>query len=72
MPQNTWGPHELLELHELLSAETTTAQKLQNAIATVQDAELKSFLTMSLDAKYKRITAMQQLVQNAMQANANT
>lgn len=69
MPENTWVSHELLELHELLCGETTSAQQLQSAIDTVQDAELKSFLTMSLDAKCKRIAAMQQLARSIMQPN---
>lgn len=69
MSQNTWGPHEILELHELLCAETTTAEKMQAAMDKIKDPELKTFMQMSLDAKRKQIAAMQQLAQSAMQTN---
>ena len=39
---NNFAPHELLELHELLSSETTAVQKLQACVGTVKDNQLKT------------------------------
>ncbi|SDE00690.1 hypothetical protein [Sporomusa acidovorans] len=65
MRPNTFAPHELLDLHELLSAEVTTAEKLQARISMVNDNELKSFMQTCLIAKQNRIAQMSQIVANA-------
>lgn len=69
MSQNTFGPHELLELHEILASEITAAQKMQTAMGTVNDSEFHSFIKMSLNSKQKRISTLEQLAQSAMQPN---
>jgi 5-hydroxyisourate hydrolase-like protein (transthyretin family) len=65
MRPNTFAPHELLDLHELLPAEVTTAEKLQVSIEKVNDNELKSFMQTCLTAKQNRIAQMSQIVANA-------
>jgi hypothetical protein len=65
MRPDTFAPHELLELHELISSEVTNAEKLQANIGMVNDNELKSFMQMCLKNKQSRLSKMSQLVTSA-------
>lgn len=68
MQRLEYGPHELIEVHEVLFSEITAAQKLQQAMDQTQDKELKSFIQTSLDRKQRRIGMLSQLTSQAMQA----
>lgn len=58
------APHEFYELHGLLAAEVTSAQKLETTTDMIQDRELKSFMENSLAIKRRRIDRMQQIFQD--------
>lgn len=64
----TLTPHELLEVHELLTSEMSSMRKLQNHVSTVKEQELKTFLQTSLTTKERRISQLQLLLGNALQS----
>lgn len=49
-----FGPHEIIEMHEVLASEITIAQKMQLAMQGVQDQELKGFLEKAEAATFAR------------------
>ncbi len=59
------APHELFELHEILAAEVTAAQKMQANLAVVKDPELRSFMEDAITARQRRTNKIQQLMSGA-------
>lgn len=57
-----FAPHELLECHEILSAEITAALKLQNALTVVKDPDLFAFMSSSLRKKQQHIENIENLL----------
>ena len=57
-----FAPHELLECHEILSAEITAALKLQSALTVVKDPDLYAFMSASLGKKQQRIQSIEKLL----------
>ncbi|MFZ5823373.1 MAG: hypothetical protein ACOY94_03390 [Bacillota bacterium] len=60
------APHEALELHELMRAETLGATKVKAMLPMVGDADLRAHMERCLEAKQTRLTRMRQFAENAI------
>lgn len=58
-----FGPHESLELREVLRMEATGATKLKAALPMVSDPELKQFMQQSMQTKLARVQRMREFAQ---------
>lgn len=59
MPNNSLGPHEMLEVRELVDSEMICLKKMEANMAIVKDQELKSFMQSSIGSKKTRLQEMQ-------------
>lgn len=62
--QPTITPHELLELHEMLSSDLVVAKKLQLMIPMVQDGDLKNLMQQTLQKKKMAIDEVEEFYNN--------
>lgn len=60
------GPHEALELHEMLRTEALGAIKVRSMLPVVTDPELKAFMEQSLQTKQARIERMREFARSAL------
>jgi similar to spore coat protein len=60
------GPHEALEVHELLRSEVTCYKKMHASIGMVQDEALRSFMQDTLQSKGQKIQQMEQFISGNM------
>ena len=58
------APHEMLELHEILTSEAAAAQKMQASMAIVNDPELQAFMQDAVAARQRRVTQIETLISN--------
>lgn len=62
--QPTIAPHEILELHEMLSGDLVVAKKLQLMIPMVQDGDLKNLMQQTLQKKKMTIDQIEEFYNN--------
>lgn len=56
------APHELLELHEILTNEAAAAQKMQASMAAIKDTELRAFVRDAVLSRQKRVNEIERLI----------
>lgn len=62
---NGFGPHEVMELHELLVGEVTASQKMQSMMSVIHDKDLQEYMNWSLQMKQQQIPALEKLMETA-------
>ncbi|WP_246615410.1 hypothetical protein [Clostridium thailandense] len=63
MQNNTnLAPHEMLELHELISGEIVSLKRTQANISMVNDNELKNYMQQCLNSKKTAIEQIQNFI----------
>lgn len=60
-----FGPHEVMELHELLVGEVTAGQKMQSMMSVIHDKDLQEYMKWSLQMKQQRISGLEKLMETA-------
>lgn len=66
MNNNNIAPHEILELHELLSASLVEIKMLSNSMSMIQDESLKAYIKDSINNKKSRIQELQNFINNSI------
>lgn len=67
MAENTiFSSLELADLHEIMALEIFTSQKIKNQMETVEDKELKEFMTESLRRKQQRVDDMGKIISSTI------
>jgi similar to spore coat protein len=64
MNNNQLTPHEIIDLHELLNANLLGAKKISAGLMAVQDENLKTLMTDSLNGKKTKIQELQNFINN--------
>lgn len=62
--RKTLAPHETIQLRELMSSSILGYKNINASLPMVEDSELKSFLTNTLNAKKASIEEMHNFVNN--------
>lgn len=65
-PNQSFTPHEALELHELLSLEVMEMKKLNSTRAMLQDSELLDFIDDVSKAKEQNIGELKEFISSSM------
>lgn len=63
------APHEMLELHELISTEALMAKKVNMTLPMVKDQELKAFMIDSLEGKKISLTELTSFLESSNTVN---